>query len=122
MFSFPSQVQLSASGTVSFKGRHLAIYYVHPHALLHLQVRTPRGRLHVNAKGVKVHGNNSRVLTLIGTPGALTTALQSLSLVLGPVQTKTQITLSVTDGHNESEVTITVLPAKKSPQHRSKSH
>jgi hypothetical protein len=94
--------------TVAFKGHGISFSDTDAHALAQVKVTTSAGRFHLKAAGVKIKGNNSRVLTLSGHVAAVNRALNSLALLLGKPHGKAKVTISATAGHQHRQATIAI--------------
>ena len=69
--------------------------FVLPNKLL---VNTNAGRFTLTAKGVKIKGNKTGRLTLIGTQAKVTRALNAITLTFAKPHTKAKVTVSATAG------------------------
>jgi hypothetical protein len=93
---------------VPLTGHHIAVSEPTPGAILTVTVSTSLGKLQLHIGGVKIKGNNSRRLILIGNQVAINKALNAISLVLTKTHAKAKISFSATDGHNHSQGTISI--------------
>jgi hypothetical protein len=57
---------------------------------------------------VKITGNNTGALTLVGTPAKLKLALNALTLHLAKKHAKGSVTLTITNGSQNTHTTIAV--------------
>lgn len=103
----PSQVQ-ARSGMVSFRSQPITLTEAGRSRQVTVHLNTTRGQFQVQGAVARVHGKQTRNLTVTGNLTAVNRTLSNLALVLGKAHGAVRVRISASDGQLSQAATITV--------------